>query len=102
MTVLTAWKTSVDAVKGTIDLLWKIVPASGANEQQKQTLENALLTASSTQPLQLFRPLLASAAIIALSAGTGTKPPIIPETDKRALAFPATKAVRALRFGFWS
>jgi len=41
-------ETSVDAVKGTIDLLRKIVPASGANEQQKQVIENALLTASST------------------------------------------------------
>ena len=51
VTLLSAWKTSVDAVKGAIDLLGKIIPASGANQQQKQALENALLTASSSAAL---------------------------------------------------
>ena len=45
---LTAWKTAVETVKGTIDLFRSLIPASGGNEEQKKVIEQALVTASSS------------------------------------------------------
>lgn len=51
ITGLAAWKTAVETVKQTIDLVRTIVPASGGSDEQKRALEKALVTASSTTAL---------------------------------------------------
>ena len=45
---LAAWKLAVDTVKHTIDLVRGMIPASGGSPEQKQALEKALITASSS------------------------------------------------------